>query len=106
MQRAKTKGGLAEHPEKERIERCRDQRQREGLLKIQRRREWKGEMQKAAAGFVFRNATLGLWLKHFLFILFFLVLAWLNRFGSVQSVSDFRNRNRTEPELFCDFLIG
>jgi hypothetical protein len=61
-------------------------------------------MQKAAAGFVFRNATLGLWLKHFLFILFFLVLAWLNRFGSVQSVSDFRNR--TKPELFCDFLIG
>jgi hypothetical protein len=104
MQRAKTKGGLAEDPEKKRIERCRDQRQREGLLKIQRRREWKGEMQKAAAGFVFRNATLGLWLKHFLFILFFLVLAWLNRFGSVQSVSDFRNR--TKPELFCDFLIG
>jgi len=29
MQRAKAKGGLAEDPEKERIERCRDQRQRE-----------------------------------------------------------------------------
>jgi hypothetical protein len=29
MQRAKGKGGLAEDPEKERIERCRDQRQRE-----------------------------------------------------------------------------
>jgi len=28
------------------------------------------------------------------------------RFGSVQSVLDFRNRNRTEPEIFCDFLIG
>ena len=28
------------------------------------------------------------------------------RFGSVQSVSDFENRNRTEPEIFCDFLIG
>jgi len=25
------------------------------------------------------------------------------RFGSV---SDFGNRNRIEPELFCDFLIG
>jgi len=29
MQRAKAKGGLAEDPEKERIERYRDQRQRE-----------------------------------------------------------------------------
>jgi hypothetical protein len=29
MQRAKAKGGLAEDPENERIERCRDQRQRE-----------------------------------------------------------------------------
>jgi hypothetical protein len=29
MQRAKGKGGLAEDPENERIERCRDQRQRE-----------------------------------------------------------------------------
>jgi hypothetical protein len=28
------------------------------------------------------------------------------RFGSVQSVSEFENRNRTEPEIFCDFLIG
>jgi len=30
-------------------------------------------------------------------------LVW---FGSVQSVSDFGNRNRTESELFYDFLIG
>ena len=57
--------------EKERIERCRDQRRREDLLKIQRRREWKGEMQRATTSFMFRNATLGLGLKHFLFILFF-----------------------------------
>ena len=28
------------------------------------------------------------------------------RFGSVQSVSDFENQNRTKPEIFCDFLIG
>ena len=28
------------------------------------------------------------------------------RFGSVQSVSDFENQNRTEPEIFCDLLIG
>jgi len=38
--------------------------------------------------------------------LFFWSADWLNRFGSVQSVSDFRNRNWTEPEFFCDFLIG
>ena len=25
------------------------------------------------------------------------------RFGSIQSVSDFENQNRTEPERFCDF---
>jgi len=28
------------------------------------------------------------------------------RFGSVQLVSDFENRNQTEPEIFCNFLIG
>jgi len=28
------------------------------------------------------------------------------RFGSVQSVLDFENRNRTKPEIFCDFLIS
>ena len=105
MQRAKVKGGLVEDPEKERIERCRDQKQREGLLKIQRRREWKGEMQRAATGFVFRNTTLGLGLKHFLFTLFFFSVGLVEpvRFGSVQLVSDFRNQNRTEPELFVIF---
>jgi len=44
-----------------------------------------------------------------LFILVFFSSASLvepGRFGSVQSVSDFGNRNRTEPEMFCDFLIG
>ena len=44
-----------------------------------------------------------------LFILFFFSrdnLVEPGRFGSVQSVSDFENRNRTEPEIFCDFLIG
>ena len=43
-----------------------------------------------------------------LFILFFFSRASLvepGRFGSVQSVSDFENQNRTEPEIFCDFLI-
>jgi hypothetical protein len=55
---------------------------------------------------LFRNATLGLGLKHFLFILFFFSVGLVEpvRFGSVQSVLYFINR--TEPELFCDFLIG
>jgi len=45
-------------------------------------------------------------LENNVFILvFFVSVGWLNRFGSVQSVSDFRNQNRTEPEIFCDFLI-
>jgi hypothetical protein len=33
----------------------------------------------------------------------FLSVGWLNRFGSVQSVSVFRNRNRTELEFFMIF---
>jgi len=48
-------------------------------------------------------------LENNVFILVFFFNCWLVepvRFGSVQSVLDFRNRNRTEPEIFCDFLIG
>jgi hypothetical protein len=46
-------------------------------------------------------------LGNILFIVFFYLSgSWLDRFGSVQLVSDFRNRNRTKPEFFCDFLIG
>ena len=44
--------------------------------------------------------------KHGIYTCFFFKW-WLVepvRFGSVQSVLDFRNR--TEPEFFCDFLIG
>ena len=78
----------------------------EGLLvKIQRRRElrdaeskWRGEMQRAAADFVFRNATLGLGLKNILFIhVFFLSVGLVEpvRFGLIQLVLDFGNRNRT-----------
>jgi hypothetical protein len=51
------------------------------------------------------NVTLGLENIPFI-VVFFLSAGWLNWFGSVQSVSDFRNQNRTEPEFFCDFLIG
>ena len=46
--------------------------------------------------------------KYFIYSYFFFK-CWLVepvRFGLIQSVSDFRNRNRTEPEFFCDFLIG
>jgi hypothetical protein len=61
--------------------------------------------QKEGGGGRRLNVTLEL--ENILFILaFFLSASWLNRFGSVQSISDFRNRNRTEPEFFCDFLIG
>jgi hypothetical protein len=52
------------------------------------------------------NCTLGL--GFFLFILGFFLNAGMVEpvwFGSVQSVSDFGNRNRTESELFYDFLI-
>ena len=51
--------------------------------------------------------TLGL--ENNVFILVFFLKCWLVelvRFGSVQSVSNFRNRNQTEPESFCNFLIG
>jgi hypothetical protein len=41
--------------------------------------------------------------KHSIYTCFFLKW-WPNWTGSVQSVSDFENR--TEPKLFCDFLIG
>jgi len=62
MQRAKAKGWLAGLDlEKERIERCR--------AKV-KGGDW-GEMQRAAAGFVFRNAALSLGLKNILFILVF-----------------------------------
>ena len=49
------------------------------------------------------NVTLGLENIPFI-VVFFLNAGWLNRFGSVQSVLDFRNR--TEPEFFYDFFFG
>jgi hypothetical protein len=57
-----------------------------------------------------KNATVGLGLeKNILFILVFFFNVGLVEpvwFGSVQSVSEFENQNRTKPERFCDFLIG
>jgi hypothetical protein len=45
-------------------------------------------------------------IKSILFIVFFLRVGLVEPVGSVQSVLDFKNRNRTEPDFFCDFLIG
>ena len=56
-----------------------------------------------------QSLTLGLGLEKASYLYVFFLSASLVepvRFGSVQSVSDFRNRYRTEPEFFCDFLIG
>ena len=47
--------------------------------------------------------TLGLENNVFILV-FFLMLVGCT--GLVQSVSNFRNRNQTEPKSFCDFLIG
>jgi hypothetical protein len=52
------------------------------------------------------NVTLGLVLEKTSYLYLFFFKCWHGLTGLVQSVSDFRNRNRTEPELFCDFLIG
>jgi hypothetical protein len=71
-------------------------------LRDERQRE-KGE---GAAG----NADLSLALEeNILFILVFfssVILVELGQVGSVQSVSNFENQNRTELKMFCDFLIG
>jgi len=57
-----------------------------------------------------RNADLSLALEeNILFILVFFssaILVELGQVGSVQSVSNFENQNRTELKMFCDFLIG
>jgi hypothetical protein len=70
-------------------------------VKGERCREGRGRGQRRLMA-----DTLGL--ENNVFILFFFK-CWLVepvRFDSVQSVSNFRNRNQTEPESFCDFLIG
>jgi hypothetical protein len=56
-----------------------------------------------------RLLKVSLGLGFFLFILAFFLSAGMVepvRFCAVQSISDFRNQNRTEQEFFCDFLIG
>ena len=77
-------------------------------MKKKQRGEMHGEMQRAKRGGQL-NVTLGLGLKNILFILAFFLsvcLVELIRFDSVQSASDFRNQNRTEPKLFIGFLIS
>jgi hypothetical protein len=67
------------------------------------------QRQRAKEGREGGRLNVGLGLGNFLFILVLFLsggLVELVRFGSVQSVSDFENRNRTEPDFFCDFLIG
>jgi hypothetical protein len=74
------------------------------ILRDERQREGRG------GGWESENGDLNLGLENMLFILFFFFksqLSWTGsvRFGSVQSISDFKNRNQTESEIFCDFLI-
>ena len=77
-------------------------------------REKKADLRDETAGrgggWESENGEISLGLENILFILVFFFsrdsLVEPGRFGSVQSVLDFENRNRTEPEIFCDFLIS
>jgi hypothetical protein len=100
MQRREGKGGEGGRPTSQRVkwERCREGR---GGGRV----KWEWNERDAEGGRL--NVILGL--EKIVFILAFFFKCWLVgpvRFGSIQSVSYFRNRNRTEPEFFCDFLIG
>ena len=67
------------------------------------------QRQRAKEGREGGRLNVGLGLGNFLFILVLFLSGGLVepvRFGLVQSVLDFENRNRTEPDFFCDFLIG
>jgi len=92
-------GGAAHQPESE----MREMQRREG--RGGGRVKWEWNERDAEGGRL--NVILGL--EKIVFILAFFFKCWLVepvRFGSIQSVSDFRNQKRTEPEFFCDFLIG
>jgi hypothetical protein len=76
----------------------------EGGICTEEEGEAKGREGYAEKGRLMAGWKVILGLENVVFILtFFLSVGWLNRFGSV---SDFRNRNQTEPEFLCDFLIG
>jgi len=76
------------------------------------RQRWEADLRWEAGrggGWESENGEINLGLENMLFILLFFSrdnLVEPGRFGSVQSVSDFENQNRTEPEIFCDLLIG
>jgi hypothetical protein len=76
------------------------------------RQRWEADLRWEAGrggGWESENGEISLGLENMLFILLFFSrdnLVEPGRFGSVQSVSDFENQNRTEPEIFCDLLIG
>jgi hypothetical protein len=78
--------------------------------KMREERVGDAESKLKGGGGCLQNVTLGLGLrkKHVIYTFFFFNGGWVEpvRFGSVQSVSDFENRNRTEPNFFCDFSIG
>jgi hypothetical protein len=81
----------------------RDERQRAWK---RRRHIWEIRDREKERGQLRMHLSLGLE-ENMLFILFFFSSASLvepGRFGSVQSVSDFGNRNRTESEMI--FLIN
>jgi hypothetical protein len=84
----------------------RDREHGEGEDRFER---WEIESRERGA---IENADLSLRLEeNMLFILVFCFfwsasLVESGRFDLVQSVSNFGNRNRTQLEMFCDFLIG
>ena len=76
----------------------------------EKKADLRDETTGRGGGWESENGEISLGLENILFILVFFFsrdsLVEPGRFGSVQSVSDFENRNRTEPKIFCDFLIG
>ena len=84
-----------------RDERQRAWRKRRHIWEIRDREQGEGAAKNA---FKFRVRR-----KYAIYTCFFFSSSSLvepGRFGSVQSVSDFGNRNRTESEMFCNFLIS
>jgi hypothetical protein len=78
---------------------------------MEKKADLRDERAGRGGGWESENGEISLELENMLFILVFFFLSRDSlvepgRFGSVQSVSDFENQNRTESEIFCDFLIS
>jgi hypothetical protein len=78
---------------------------------MEKKTNLRDERQRAGrgGGWENENGDLSLGLENMLFILVFFSrasLVKLGRFGSVQSVLNFENWNRTELKIFYDFLIS